>query len=199
VRPHLLVQAHLVTTGLGPVYDGIGHLLLTPEDLLPVVALGLLLGLRGAEHARPALLALPLGWLTGAIGGAVVGWGGPSTPLAAASFLVLGGLVAADAPIPRVATIGLASGAGLLHGLINGASLAEARIGAVGLLCIVGAAFVILTPISAFVSRLDRPWSRIAVRVLGSWVAASGLLLVGWSLRAVRAQVGFRSFRRSGS
>ena len=27
-------EAHLVTTGLGPVYDGLGHLLVTPEDLL---------------------------------------------------------------------------------------------------------------------------------------------------------------------
>jgi hypothetical protein len=34
-------EAYLVTTGLGPVYDGIGHLLVTPEDLLPVLALAL--------------------------------------------------------------------------------------------------------------------------------------------------------------
>ena len=33
--------AHLVTSGLGPVYDGILHLFSTPEDLLPVLALSL--------------------------------------------------------------------------------------------------------------------------------------------------------------
>jgi len=33
--------AHLGTTGMGPVYDGIGHFLLTPEDLVPVLALAL--------------------------------------------------------------------------------------------------------------------------------------------------------------
>ena len=44
--------AHLVTTGLGPVYDGIGHLLLTPEDLIPVLALALFAGMRGAEPGR---------------------------------------------------------------------------------------------------------------------------------------------------
>ena len=27
------------------------------------------------------------------------------------------------------------------------------------------------------------PWGRIAVRVAGSWIAAIGLLLVGWYLR----------------
>jgi len=26
-------------------------------------------------------------------------------------------------------------------------------------------------------------WSRIAVRVAGSWLAAIGLLMIGWSLR----------------
>ncbi len=41
-------EAHLVTTGLGPVYDGVGHLMLTPEDLVPVIALALFAGLRGA-------------------------------------------------------------------------------------------------------------------------------------------------------
>ena len=29
-------HAHLVNTGLGPFYDGISHLLLSPEDLIPV-------------------------------------------------------------------------------------------------------------------------------------------------------------------
>ena len=33
-------DAHLMTTGLGPFYDGFTHLFLTPEDLLPVLALG---------------------------------------------------------------------------------------------------------------------------------------------------------------
>ena len=36
------VEAHLVTTGLGPYYDGIGHLLITPQDLLPLLALAFL-------------------------------------------------------------------------------------------------------------------------------------------------------------
>ena len=42
-------HAHLVTTGLGPVYDGISHVLLSPDDLLPVVAMALLAGLNGRE------------------------------------------------------------------------------------------------------------------------------------------------------
>ena len=58
-------EAHLVTTGLGPVYDGIGHLLVTPEDLLPVLALALCAGLRGAGAGRRVLRVFPGAWIVG--------------------------------------------------------------------------------------------------------------------------------------
>ena len=38
---------------------------------------------------------------------------------------------------------------------------------------------------AALVVALRAPWTRIAVRVAGSWIAAIGLLLLGWSFRAV--------------
>jgi hypothetical protein len=50
--------AHLVTTGMGPVYDGIGHLLLTPEDLIPAMAVALSAGLRGKDPGRQTLFLL---------------------------------------------------------------------------------------------------------------------------------------------
>ena len=45
--------------------------------------------------------------------------------------------------------------------------------------------FVLTALVVAFVVELRQPWSRIAVRVLGSWIAASGLLMLGWAMRAV--------------
>ncbi len=56
---------HLVTTGLGPFFDGVGHLFLTIEDLLPVIALALLAGLRGPAAGRRVLFLLPPAWLLG--------------------------------------------------------------------------------------------------------------------------------------
>jgi len=58
-------QAHLLNTGFGPFYDGLTHPFVTPEDLLPVVALTLLAGLRGAQCGRWVLLTLPRAWLAG--------------------------------------------------------------------------------------------------------------------------------------
>src|SRR5690349_17143418 len=40
-------EAHLNTTGMGPLYDGLVHFFLSPEDIIPVLALALLTGLRG--------------------------------------------------------------------------------------------------------------------------------------------------------
>ena len=37
--------------------------------------------------------------------------------------------------------------------------------------------------LSAFVVTLKADWMRIAVRVAGSWIAAVGLLMLGWAYR----------------
>jgi hypothetical protein len=55
------------------------------------------------------------------------------------------------------------------------------------LLACVGSAcaiFVLLTLVSALVASRELAWQRIAVRVAGSWIAAIGLLMSAWHLRA---------------
>ncbi len=175
-------EAHLVTTGLGPVYDGIGHLLLTPEDLVPIVALALYAGLRGARAGRLALFVLPVAWLAGGLLGLAAGTG-PSAPAPAFSFILLGLLVAADLRIADGAVAALAAALGLVHGFWNGPALAGGGPGALGLLGISAVAFVLVALASALVVSLKAPWTRIAVRVAGSWIAAIGLLLLGWAFR----------------
>lgn len=175
-------DAHLVTTGLGPVYDGIGHLLLTPEDLVPILALALYAGLRGARAGRLALFVLPLAWLAGGLAGLGVGRA-TSAPVPAVSFILLGLLVAADVKLPDGAVASLAGGLGLVHGFLNGPALAGTGPGAPGLLGIAAVAFVLVALAAAFVVSLQRPAARIAVRVAGSWIAAIGLLLLGWAFR----------------
>ncbi len=72
-----IVFAHLVITGLGPLFDGLGHVVVTPEDLLPVVALALLAGLGGKPYARTVLFTVAPAWLTGGLLGLMLGWGAP--------------------------------------------------------------------------------------------------------------------------
>lgn len=175
-------QAHLVETGFGPVYDGIAHFALTPEGLIPVIAIAALAGLRGADHARRAIVVLPLAWLVGGLLGAR--WGSPALDtLSWLPLLALGGLVAADLRLPIAATTAIAATVGLFLGLGSGAGLAQTGAGVRGLIGVAGAVFVVTTLCAACVVAWHKGWQRIAWRAAGSWVAASGLLLLGWSLR----------------
>ncbi len=175
--------AHLMNTGLGPYYDGLLHLFVTPEDLLPVLALALLAGLRGPAPGRLALFCLPASWLAGEFLGRAIG---PlaSLPIAAAALTVaLGALVAADRALFPAVVAGLAIVLGLLHGVGNGAELGRAA-GAIGnALGVATAIFVVVALVAAFVSTLRASWARIAVRVAGSWIAAAGIFMLGWTLR----------------
>jgi urease accessory protein len=173
--------AHLVTTGMGPVYDGIGHLLLTPEDLVPALAVALYAGLRGRAPGRRALFFFPLAWLIGGFIGLAANTM-PTFPVSAFSFLLVGILIAADLRLPDNAFTILAIAVGIMHGFFNGIAL-KAGPGGLGLLGIMSALFVLVAIVSAFVVSLKPPWTRIAVRVAGSWVAAMGLLMIGWFFR----------------
>ena len=177
-------HAHLVNTGLGPFYDGVSHFTLTPEDLVPALALALLAGQRGSRTGRLALFALSLAWLAGGLAGLTFPANRSATALTTVSFLALGGLVAADARLRPEWVTGLALVLGILHGYLNGAAMSQAKLGALGLVGIVTALFVAVTLVAALVVALRAPWARVAVRVAGSWIAAIGLLLLGWSFRA---------------
>lgn len=176
------VEAHLNSTGMGPVYDGLLHFLLSPEDLIPVLALALFAGLRGAAYGRRALFVLPSAWFLGGLAGLASTSHGSSV-LTAMSFLLLGGLVAADAQLSLRATSVVAALVGLENGYLNGAGMGEPGIGALALLGLVFMVFVLVALFAAFVVRLRWPWTRVAVRVVGSWIVASGLLVLGWNLR----------------
>jgi urease accessory protein len=173
--------AHLVSTGMGPVYDGIGHLLLTPEDLIPVLALAIFAGLRGTAAGRRALFILPVAWFAGGLVGLMLDGVVPAF-IPAVSFLLLGALVAADLRLNARAVTALALLLGSIHGFVNGAALKDGAgfLGLVGLLAVL---FVIMALLSAFVLSLKKPWARIAVRVTGSWIFASGLLMLGWIIK----------------
>ena len=176
-----IAEAHLVTTGMGPVYDGIGHLLLTPEDLVPAVAVALYAGLRGSAPGRSALFFLPLAWLVGGLAGLMAS-NLTSFPLPALSFIALGVLIAADLRLPTHAFAVLAVVVGLVHGFFNGIALKEGP-GGLGLVGIMAALFVLVALVAALVLSLKPPWTRIVLRVAGSWVTAMGILMLGWYIK----------------
>ncbi len=173
--------AHLVTTGMGPVYDGIGHLLLTPEDLIPVIAIALYCGLRGPEAGRLLLFMLPLAWFAGGLLGLGADWL-PAFPVQALSLILLGLLVAADLRMSYPIIILIIGLLGLMHGYFNGIALKSGP-AVLGLFGIMSMIFVVVALVSSLVISLKIVWTRIVVRVFGSWIAASGMLMVGWFIK----------------
>lgn len=175
-------RAHLANTGLGPFVDGASHLLLSFDDLLPVIAMALLAGLNGKAAAKGALVALPSAWMAGGVAGFATGSAFLPAGITSVSLLALGILVAADRRLAPAAVAAIAVAAGLLHGWLNGAGIAAAGREAFALAGIVAAVLALVAPVSVAASRISAPWARIAVRVAGSWIAAIGLLLLGWAL-----------------
>lgn len=176
-------HAHMMSTGLGPLYDGLAHLFVSPEDLLPVIALALLAGLRGTAAARAVLFSLTAAWLAGGAAAALVSLPALAPAAGAVVTVALGALVAADAMLPRGVLAAVAAVIGLT--IAAGSSLSHAPLGAAALFAAgaTASSFVVAALVAGQVSSVAAPGGRIAVRVAGSWISAIGLLMLGWALR----------------
>jgi len=180
-----LPLAHLVPTGLGPWGDGMARLMLQPLDLLLLVALVLLAVQNGRSWSDRLALVLPLSWLVGGLGGLLVRRELPLALLCAALVTAMG-VLAALGPALRLNERFLRGGTAalpLLFGLVAGSSLA----GHGGALqALLGEAVAIAVVTALLLMALDPPhprWLALGLRLIGSWIAASGLLMLGWLSR----------------
>ena len=177
-------QAHLVETGFGAFYDGMVHLWVTPADLLLVIAVALLAGQRGPQAARWTLCALPVAWLAGGLLGARFPIESTLPLWTTLTFGIAGVLVALSVGLSSGVTAFLGAVAGVLHGFVNGASLAPGGASLLGLAGVVTAVFCLFAFLASQVIRLRAAWAQVAVRVAGSWIAAAGVLMLGWLARS---------------
>ena len=72
---------------------------------------------------------------------------------------------------------------GALHGYDNGHDLAATTGALLGIAGIACSLFVVVSLLAGQVAVLQAQWARLAVRISGSWIAAVGLLMLGWSMR----------------
>jgi hydrogenase/urease accessory protein HupE len=176
-------HAHLMTTGFGPFYDGLTHLLVSPEYLLPMIALALLAGLHGPRFGRAVLFALPAAWLAGSVLGLLVA---PRAPMPLATAIVtigVGAMVAAGRRLPLALVGGFAVAVGVLAGALNGIELATAHSSPLAAAGASTSLFVVVSLVTGQVASVRAAWARIAVQVAGSWIAAIGLFMLGWAVR----------------
>ncbi len=164
--------------GAGDFYGGMLHMLSALETLTPTIALGMLAAQQGRDAAVRVLGIAPLALLAGAAIGAALGRVPDLGVLELGAMLVLGVLVAGAWPLPRAALLALAAIVGLTLGFANGGEIgAGASIWRFAPGVAIGGLLVLAYTISA-VRWLTAGWTRIAVRVAGSWIAAVGLMVL---------------------
>ncbi|MGH9318834.1 MAG: HupE/UreJ family protein [Vicinamibacteria bacterium] len=177
-------DAHLVTTGVGPFYDGAAHFFVSIEELLPILALALLAGLRGPRSGRFAVALVPVAWLASGLVGLRFPMEAPPPLATTFLFLVPGVLLAWDRELPPAAVAIVALGVGLAVGFTNGAAMSASDGSALAVVGGVVCAFVVATLFASLAVSHRVGWTRIAIRVAGSWIAAVGLLALGWAFRS---------------
>jgi urease accessory protein len=161
---------------------GMLHPLLVPAHVMALLALALLIGQQSWSRAVPAITVLAVLSGLGAIALAYVPTRADEGLLAATA--IAGLLIALARPMPQAVGMALAAAIGFplaLGSPPEAISLRDANLALLG--TAIGAPAALLA--SAWMaSRVTRAWQRIGVRIAGSWIAASAILVL--ALRLVR-------------
>lgn len=176
--------AHGSVRGLGNFLGGAVHPLLEPAQLIVLVALGLLIGQRGLATTRPASLCFVSALVAGLIGAGIGG-----VPTIDVALLPMAGLlgvaVLCDLAVPRPLCALAAGLVGLGVGLASGPELVAGQARVVMLLGSGAGAAVGMFNIVGLLHEARRPWQRIGMRVVGSWIVASVTLVMALSIAGV--------------
>jgi urease accessory protein len=170
--------AHAPFDGVGGFYGGLLHPLLVPAHVLAIVGMGLLIARQAPSGRWLFRIAFVLGLAAGfvAIASAYVPTYAGEALLALA--FITGAWVAMACPLPPVVTGLLAAATGAAIALDSPPdviSVREAIVIQFGTFC--GATLFIMALIEG-ASRLRLHWQLIGVRIIGSWIAASAILVL---------------------
>ena len=176
------VQAHTPIDGIGNFYNGLLHPILVPAHLLLLIAVGLFLG-----QQEPKRVELALGVFAAAIiVGLIMAWfsiGTGMETLVLALSAAVGLLVAISLHMTLLWCVVVALLAGLFLGID---SAQEELFGKDKLASLFGSGvaiyFLVLYPIALANYFSKKAWQKIGIRIVGSWVAASSLLVFALSL-----------------
>ncbi len=177
-------HAHLTVEGVGDVANGALHPWMSPAHLLVMVGLGLLLGqqvpldLKTPMRVFAPVSALALLFtLAGNVSGVY-------QPVLIGIALVAAILVGLEIKLPRLAggalCVAAACAVGLDSAVDTGSTLSVLKTLAGTWLSLNIAVFYIAVCAS---NAVEYHWSRVGIRVLGSWIIAIALMVLAFSLR----------------
>jgi hydrogenase/urease accessory protein HupE len=176
-----VVFAHSPIKGLNDFYNGVLHPALVPAHLLCLLVLGLFLGQKDPKEVQ-----LPLQiFLASTVIGLLVSNLASGLNLELVLLIgaaIIGLMTATSLPLPAsvysitAIYIGLAVGLDSAQETLTGMARVKALLGSgIGIVICLGASLMLAECFS------NKPWQRIAIRVFGSWAAASAILVLSLS------------------
>lgn len=177
-----VAAAHSPIKGLDNFYAGFLHPLFVPAHALAVVGFGILLGQQQVQRIQPAIVAFLLALLMGLL---VSGWWSPGWMEMAllAAAVVVGLLVALAGQYPPAVVVAGAAVVAVMVGLDSQQSELAGRGWLATMLGTAIAVYLLLLYAVAFAEFFSkRVWQQVGLRILGSWAAASALLVLSLAL-----------------
>lgn len=173
--------AHTPIQGIGNFYNGLLHPVLVPAHLLLLVAVGLFFGQQGSKAIQPAVGVFAFATVAGLTAAWFSITGETETFILVLSAVI--GLVIAMAPKVALLWYGVIA---LLAGFLLGIDSAqEALSGKDKLVTLFGSGvaiyLLVLYPMALAIYSNNKAWQKIGIRIVGSWVAASSLLVLALS------------------
>jgi len=165
--------------GVGDFYAGMLHPVITIETVLPLIALSLFAGQQRREAAIHLLVAFPASLVAGAL---MATLGNAPAYLGVVQLVLTAGfgiLVAFAGRVPSWLLVSLGAVLGVSVGWADAADAFGQmnRFRFIAGLALVG--LLLLVYGNGLVRNLKLEWTQIAVRVVGSWIAAVSILVLG--------------------
>lgn len=181
-------QAHIVASRLGDFYAGALHPLTDLQDIVLWLAMGVLAGSLGAARGRWLVPVFPLGLLAGLVLDRMFSVPSAGPAADAGIILALGLLLAAAARIPTALLCAMAFGLAMMRGAANATDFAPETNRLLFAAGLAGAGYAAVTLTMALTLAFRPPdagpsmeWRGIAIRAFGGWIAAIGLMMVGFA------------------
>jgi urease accessory protein len=173
--------AHPPFAGATGFLGGVLHPLFVPTHALAVVGLGLLIS-QQQPHWR---WSLPLAYAAGLGAGFAAMISAFAPQFSAEALLAVaainGALIALGRCVPVLIGCVLALVVGIALALDSppgGISVRDANLVLLGTFC---GALILLWAVLAVAGMLRRDWQKLGVRIVGSWIAASAVLVLSWT------------------
>ena len=170
--------AHMPIKGINNFYNGALHPVLVQSHLLLLLALGVYFGQQGPKENQKAIVVFLLATTLGLVA-AGFSAGGNVEAILLVGAAIIGLLVAASLRLPVYLCAIIGAAAGFVIGLD---SAQETLLGKEKMVSLFGTGvgiYMLMVYATGFTYYFsNKPWQKVGVRIIGSWVAASALLVL---------------------